>query len=115
MNINDFKNRKCFTTPDGYFEELNRGIKEATCKSVINVPKKRKLTQRLTAIMGYAAMIAIVATVAASILLKSPQSGSVENLTATAESVYDGDFIDNMLTSYPIDEYTLYCYLTGCE
>ena len=115
MNINDFKNRKCFTTPDGYFEELNRGIKETTCKNITKVPQKASLTQRITSIMGYAAMIAIVTTVTASILFKSPQTSGVESQTATAESVYDGDFIDNMLTSYPIDEYTFYCYLTGCE
>lgn len=111
MNINDYKNRSCFTTPDDYFEKLNIGIKEATCKKEAVPSKKRNLTKRVANIMGYAAMIAIVITVAISIILNSYKSDSVLSING----IDDSEFIDNMLTNYPIDEYTFYCYLTGCE
>ena len=32
---------------------------------------------------------------------------------ATAEEHYEGEYIDEMLNNYPIDDYTFYCYLTG--
>lgn len=111
MNINDYKNRSCFTTPDNYFEKLNIGIKEATCKSAATNSKKANLTQRIVRIMSFAAMIAIVATVATNIILNNHQSNS--NLSFNG--IDDSEFIDNMLNNYPIDEYTFYCYLTGCE
>lgn len=111
MNIEDYKKKSCFTTPDGYFEELNRKIKEATCKSEATRPRKRSLTQRVASIMGYAAMIAIAATVAIGITRKS-NSG---NMQATFNGLDDSEYIDNMLANYPIDEYTFYCYLTGNE
>lgn len=112
MNINDLKNKKCFTTPEGYFEQLNLGIKEATCKNSAPSPKKRSLTRRVTRIMGYAAMIAIIATVATNVIFKNTQSNNIENNFVNIE---ESEFIDNMLASYPIDDYTFYCYLTGCE
>ena len=111
MNINDYKNRSCFTTPDNYFEKLNVGIKEATCKNTAIDSKKINLTQKVLRIMSYAAMIAIVATVAINIILNNHQSNS--NLSFNG--IDDSEFIDNMLNNYPIDEYTFYCYLTGCE
>ena len=111
MNINDYKNRSCFTTPDNYFEKLNVGIKEATCKNAAINSKKRSLTQRVARIMSYAAMIAIVITIATSIILNNHKSDGALSING----IDDSEFIDNMLTNYPIDEYTFYCYLTGCE
>ena len=111
MNIDDYKKRSCFTTPDDYFEKLNVGIKEATCKKEVANPKKRNLTKRVANIMGYAAMIAIVITVATSIILNNHKSDA----TLSINGIDDSEFIDNMLTNYPIDEYTFYCYFTGSE
>ena len=111
MNINDYKNRSCFTTPDGYFEELNRGIKAATCKSMATRSKKRSLAQRVASIMAYAAMITIAVTVTIGITRNS----NTGNIQATINVLDDSEYIENMLTNYPIDEYTFYCYLTGCE
>ena len=110
MNIEDYKKKSCFITPEGYFEELNRGIKEATCKSATPPSRKRSLTQRVASIMGYAAMIAIVATVAIGITRNRNS-----NMQITFNGLDDSEYIDNMLTDYPIDEYTFYCYLTGNE
>ena len=111
MNIDDYKKRSCFTTPDDYFEKLNVGIKEATCKKEAVLSKKRSLTKRVANIMGYAAMIAIVITVATSIILNNHKSDA----TLSINGIDDSEFIDNMLTNYPIDEYTFYCYFTGSE
>ena len=111
MNINNYKNRSCFTTPDDYFEKLNIGIKEATCKKEAVPSKKRSLTKRVANIMGYAAMIAIVITIATSIILNNHKSDGALSING----IDDSEFIDNMLTNYPIDEYTFYCYFTGSE
>ena len=111
MNIDEHKKRHCFTIPDGYFEQLASEIEQATSKNVAARPKRRSLTRRVVGIMSYAAMIAIVAIVATSIIFNSRNN----NLTATIEELDDSEFIDNMLSSYPIDEYTFYCYLTGTE
>ena len=111
MNIDEHKKRHCFTTPDGYFEQLASEIEQATSKNVAARPKRRSLTRRVVGIMSYAAMIAIVAIVATSIIFNSRNN----ELTATIEEFDDSEFFDNMLSSYPIDEYTFYCYLTGTE
>ena len=111
MNIEEYKKRNCFTTPDGYFEQLASEIEHATSKNVAARSKTRSLTQRVVGIMSYAAMVAIVAIVATSIIFNSRNN----DLTATIEELDDSEFIDNMLNSYPIDEYTFYCYFTGTE
>jgi hypothetical protein len=112
MEIDDYKKRNCFRTPEGYFDNINSRIKEATCKYVVALPKKRGLKQRIVGIMSYAAMIAIVAVVATSIIFRHTSNS---NPAIAFEELNDSEFIDNMLTNYPIDEYTFYCYFTGSE
>ena len=62
--------------------------------------------------MSYAAIIAIVTIVTTSIIFRHT---SKNNPSIVFEEFNDSEFIDNMLTDYPIDEYTFYCYLTGTE
>ena len=112
MAIDDYKKRNCFNTPEDYFDKLNAQIKEATCKNVVALPKKRGLKQRIAGIMSYAAMIAIVAVVATSIIFRHTSNS---NPTIAYEELNDNELIDNVLTNYPIDEYTFYCYFTGTE
>lgn len=112
MEIDDYKKRNCFRTPEGYFDKLNAQIKEATCKNVVALPKKRGFKQRIVEIMSYAAIIAIVTIVTTSIIFRHT---SKNNPSIVFEEFNDSEFIDNMLTDYPIDEYTFYCYLTGTE
>lgn len=112
MEIDDYKKRNCFNTPEDYFDKLNAQIKEATCRSVAALPGKRGFNQRIVGIMSYAAMIAIVAVVATSIIFRHTSNS---NPAIAFEELNDSEFIDNMLTNYPIDEYTFYCYLTGTE
>ena len=113
MEIDDYKKRNCFRTPEGYFDNMNSRIKEATCRSVAALPGKRGFKQRIVGIMSYAAMIAIVAVVATNIIFRHTSNES--NTGMAFEDLNDSEFIDNMLTNYPIDEYTFYCYLTGSE
>ena len=114
MNIEDYKKRNSFTTPEGYFEQLSIEIKEATCKGTASSSKRRNPMKGFISIMSYAAMIAIIVTVATSIFFKTYSNDKSVHI-ASIDDFDDIDFIDNMLTSYPIDEYTFYCYLTGNE
>ena len=110
MNFNDYKKHSSFTTPDGYFEKLNREIKEATCKHVATESKRRWLTPKAVSIMSNVATIAIIAVVATGIFVNTSRNS--DTMFAISD---ESDFIESMLTDYPIDEYTFYCYLTGNE
>lgn len=98
-----------FTTPEGYFSKLNRDIMEATCNKAEN--KKRRVIglPKVTRIIGYAAMIAVIAVVALRFTGNSKSSTDY----FASESLNDSEYIENMLTNYHIDDYTFYCYLTG--
>ena len=110
MNLNDYKKHNSFTTPDGYFETLNKEIKEATCKNFVTEHKRRWFTTKSVSIMSYVATIAIIAVVATGIFVNTSRNS--DTMFAISD---ESDFIENMLTNYPIDEYTFYCYLTGNE
>ena len=124
MKLEDYKKKDPFATPEGYFEKLNSDILKATCGSSLPQEKRKKvsLVSRMRWV-GYAAMIAIIATVAAGIIAVPGtdwKKGNASNeFTAGNTSEYDnsidGEYIDNMLESYPIDEYTFYCYLTDTD
>lgn len=114
MELNEYRRHNGFTTPEGYFEQLNRKIEDATCNNN-GKGKKRIITQpKFAAIMSYAAMIAVVAVVARHIIAGHPANNNAVCIAETAviDGLDDSDFIDNMLASYPIDEYTFYCCLT---
>lgn len=116
MKLEDYKKSSCFTTPDGYFEELNEKIKRATCG------KERHKTKSMfyTRIIGYAAMVAVVFFIAANLIFDragntaETMAGQV-SMPGTAEAFDDSEFIEKMLTEYPIDEYTFYCYMTDTD
>lgn len=124
MKLEDYKKKDPFATPEGYFEKLNSDILKATCGSSLPQEKRKKvsLVSRMRWV-GYAAMIAIIATVAAGITSIpgadrkkgiSPSEFTAGN-TSEYDNSIDGEYIDNMLESYPIDEYTFYCYLTDTD
>lgn len=110
MNFNDHKRHNSFITPDGYFETLNREIKEATCKNIATGHRRRWFTPKAVSIMSYVATITIIAVVATGIFVNTSRNS--DNMFTISD---ESDFIENMLTNYPIDEYTFYCYLTGNE
>ena len=98
-----------FTTPEGYFDKLNRDIMEATCNKAES--KKRRFIglPKITRFIGYAAMIAVIAVVA----LRFAGSNKSDTDFFASEALNDSEYIENMLTNYYIDDYTFYCYLTG--
>lgn len=117
MKLEDYKNRQPFSTPEGYFEGLNRSIINATGKvPEINATKKHYTLGWWTRTIGYAAMLAIAIFVADSIA----KGNDTASEKAVARSIQEGpmldnEMIDNILTNYPIDDYTFYCYLTDTD
>ena len=69
MRLEDYKKKDPFATPEGYFAKLNSNILKATCGNSLPQEKRKKvsLVSRMRWV-GYAAMIAIIATVAAGII-----------------------------------------------
>ena len=114
-----YRNTNPFTTPEGYFEQLNRNIIEATCN---NAPAPKRATILNVAwrkYVSYVASAAIILFIAGGMLFNGTLSETAKKpaphqMTEAfmQDNEIDSEFIDNMLTSYPIDEYTFYCYLT---
>ena len=104
--------KEIFTVPEGYFEQLNRNILNATVNSRTSTTRRKShIIGRFNRISGYAAAIAIIFVIAGSLI--APFSKNAEN-TAFTESV-ENEYIDNILNSYTIDDYTFYCYLTDSD
>ena len=117
MKLEEHKKRNPFSTPDGYFEALNRNIIDATCKSPAKpVQKKSFVLGGWTRVAGYAAAISIVAIITGRVLITNTPDGTTgQNNLAQEEQSYDSDFYDSLLENYTIDDYTFYCYLTEYE
>lgn len=125
MRLEDYKNRQPFSTPDGYFEELNRKIIEATSKAPVtsDTPAKKSIRLGMYAKwLSAAAMLAIVCLIAFNGIGDKQAAGSTILAAGTeqtsadgTESITDEEFMDNLLDNYPIDDYTFYCYLTEYE
>ena len=121
MNIESSDNRDKFTVPAGYFEEFEKKILLSTCD------KKQHITTGARKInwfkwTSYAATIAIVATITAVAMNYSIKEQKAEEIAENAlpaktnnagESAGDEEYIDNMLQSYPIDDYEFYCFATN--
>lgn len=121
MNIESSDNRDKFTVPAGYFEEFEKKILLSTCN------KKQHITTGTRKInwfkwTSYAATVAIVATITAATISHSIKEQKAEEIAATVlpaktnnagESAGDEEYIDNMLQSYPIDDYEFYCFATN--
>ena len=113
MKEMDNRNKELFTVPDGYFEQLNSKILDATANRHKATPRRKSIAiGKLSRITGYAAAIAILIGVTTSYLA---QHHKAVGDTAANESLYADEYIDNILNSYPIDEYTFYCYLTDTD
>lgn len=115
MRLEDHKNMRPFSTPDGYFEELNRNIIEATSKAPsAPVAKKSIALGRWAKALSYAAMLAIVALVANKVIFDKVDK-STDMAVMSEETALDNEFYDSLLENYPIDNYTFYCCLTEYE
>lgn len=125
MRLEDYNNRQPFSTPDGYFEELNKKIIEATSKAPAapGTPAQKSIRLGMYAKwLSVAAMLAIVCLIAFNGIGDRQAAGSTILAAGTeqtpadgTESITDEEFMDNLLDNYPIDDYTFYCYLTEYE
>lgn len=125
MKLEDYKNRKQFTVPKGYFETLNSRIKEVTCGEPKAVPTRPRRIHRYASYFSYAAMFAIIIGIAVHTM---PVPDTNDNRPATARSASsweiaqnnsdkenESEYIDNVFDNYQISEYAFYCYLTEDE
>lgn len=102
--------KQIFTVPEGYFEQLNREILSATVDRSATAPRRKNhILGKLSRVAGYAAAIALLFAVASNFF--APENWGDDSIASTAESEY----IDNILNSYTIDDYTFYCYLTNSD
>lgn len=104
MEREEYSKKEVFTVPEGYFEQLNRNILDATANC--NPAVQRRRSHAFGRVAGYAAAVAILFVLAINVL--TPKSTDSENIAVSA----DNEYIDNILNSYTIDDYTFYCYLT---
>ena len=113
MKERDHSKKEPFNVPDGYFEQLNNRILDATANRCTKTPRRKSIViGKFNRITGYAAAIAILIGVTTSYLARHHKIGCD---TAANETLYADEYIDNILNSYPIDEYTFYCYLTDTD
>lgn len=118
MEERENKKKNSFTVPEGYFEQLNREILDATSEKRTGTSVKRYRLGRFSRFAGIAAAITIVFVLAGNLFTNSGTTAAVATANSTASAVYDdidNEMIDNLLSNYPIDEYTFYCYLTDTE
>ena len=109
--------KEVFTTPEGYFERLAKDISAATVENSTVAPKRRIIIGKWYRVAGYAAALAIMfATGIGLSINKSADKHATQQIAATAEEQSaESDYIDNVLNSYTIDDYTFYCYLTDID
>lgn len=125
MRLEDYKNRQPFSTPDGYFEELNMRIIEATSKAPATtpVPARKRITLGMYARWtSIAAMFAIVCLIAVksvfngnTIKVTSEATVAENTLASNLDNITDEEYFENLLENYTFDDYTFYCYLTEYE
>ena len=109
--------REVFTVPDGYFEQLNRSIMNATAGKDAPAPRrKRFILGKFARVAGYAACIAILLGIATTVFTPEKETGnSITAIAANENEDSNNEYIDNIFNSYNIDEYTFYCYLTDSD
>ena len=125
MRLEDYKNRQPFSTPDGYFEELNMRIIEATSKApaATPVPARKRITLGMYARWtSIAAMFAIVCLIAVksvfngnTIKVTNEATFAENTLASNLDNITDEEYFENLLENYTFDDYTFYCYLTEYE
>ena len=141
MRLEDHKDRQPFSTPEGYFPELNRKIAASTA----NAPAKKQFRIGIFARWAsIAAAVAILLTVAVNITgtdsnipTLNPTEPSVidtqqiaaNNTNSNADNStgllpeerdlnaeeYSNEYYEALIDNYTINEYTFYCYLTDSD
>lgn len=102
------KNKNNFKVPEGYFEQFHQSLME----QIEHTPLKRRNIFSISHQWRYAAATAAIFIMSGAIYLTRP---SQKEQTYVMSEEYSSDFIDELLDSYPIDDYTFYTYLTSNE
>ena len=114
MEKPDKRKKELFTVPEGYFEQLNGKIIDATAGKPANEHRRKShVIGRFSRIIGYAAAVAIIFGITANLI--APWHKVTGDSTTSDNAYADNEYIDNILNSYTIDEYTFYCYLTESD
>lgn len=106
-----------FSVPQGYFEGFHDNLMDTLSKNAHNPGStthhtRKILSQRIIQWSCAAAILLLISLgVTYMVYEETPQSDSIYAKTYESEEIMIEDFINN----YPIDEYALYCYLTGNE
>lgn len=116
MKIEEYRSRNNFKTPERYFDNLDNRILEATVKTSV-APARKRTIGLWAKTLGYAATIAILLLLGANVTGSLITGGTAEEnrsmaMEENSNEPIDNEFIDNMLSSYPIDDYTFYCFIT---
>ena len=114
MNKEYNTKKELFTVPEGYFEQLNKEILSATVENkTTTLHRKNHIIGNISRVMGYAAAIALLFMATKNILM--PGNDTNGNIALTDNNNTQSEYIDNILDSYSIDDYTFYCYLTNSD
>lgn len=97
-----------FKVPEGYFEQFHQSLME----QIERAPSKRRSIFSISHQWKYAAAIAAIFIMSSAIYLTR---SSQQEQPYVMNEEYSNDFIDELLDSYPIDDYTFYTYLTSNE
>lgn len=97
--------RNHFSVPEGYFEQLHNTIME----QIERKPSKTRPIFRLPAQLKYAAAISAIFIICGALYINS----LYDRPLYTQAEEYSNEYIDDLLDSYPIDDYTFYTYLTS--
>lgn len=112
MNIEDRKTgKKTFSVPENYFEDFHRNIMLHVQKTqLLPYCKKSNVKAMATSFTKwqYAAAVVLMFIIGGTAYLSTISQNS-----DIAANEYSNEYIDDMLESYPIDDYTFYCYLTN--
>lgn len=107
-------NRRPFTTPEGYFENLTANIMSALPANHYEEPTKVSFWNKAK-VWAYmaASFVGIFFVINTAVnIADRHESGNVQ--TASIESsVYSDEYIEAFFESTLIDDYTLYCSLTN--
>ena len=112
MKIEDFNKRNTLGLPEGYFETLQSRITSQTCNAGKAELQKRRKSFGWRS-LGYVASILAVAFIGKFTYDRNITGGAADY--AANEEYYEREYIESILSSYPIDDYTFYCYLTDTD
>lgn len=107
-------NRRPFTTPDGYFESLTGNILASLPAIPFEEPEKVTLWSRAKVWVYMAAsFVGMLFIFNFAVNTSRGNDTNVQMTASTAGTVYSDEYIDSFFETANIDEYTLYCSLTG--